>query len=228
MLAGYLECGLEFLMDLDYVTRGSKIPFVQGLDANTKPEAWLEIMWGAKNFLEHREAEVVTARNSNITCVGAANEEGGTNIDYYIMSTSLLGCIENCLADFDCPFSPHFGLALTISADPKQVMTQAPSGNKIQKQQLRLAKGEEICLRKKNDEQLWQDTFETTESTAVDFDESEMTQQIKQHFEEMTDSKAANCLLSCNFGKWAKTVQQLVQQLRGRRGNKYKRAWQNP
>ena len=53
MLAGYLECGLgfagpnhAFLIDLDYVTRGGKIPFVLGLDANTKPEAWLEIMWG--------------------------------------------------------------------------------------------------------------------------------------------------------------------------------------
>ena len=126
MLAGYLECSLgfagpnhEFLMDLDYLTRGGKIPFVLGLDANTKPEAWLEIMWGAKNFFEQLEAEVVTARNSNITCVGAANIEGGSNIDYYIISTSLLGCIDNCVADFDAPFSPHFGIALTIWAELK-------------------------------------------------------------------------------------------------------------
>ena len=84
-----------------------------------------------------------------------------------------------------------------------------PSGNKIQKQQLGLAKGAETCLRKKNDEQLWQDTFEATESATVEFDESEIAHRVKQHFEEMTDSKAANCLLSCNCAKWAKTVQQL-------------------
>ena len=184
--------------------------------------------------MEHFEAEVITARNSKITCVGADNEEGGTNIDYYIISNSLLGGIDDCEADFEAPFSPHFGLALTISADPGKVMKQElvkpdmpsnialldadlleensfqkakPSGSKIEKQQIREAKRIEIMLRKSNDSKMWQDIFETTESNAIEFEETEVANRIKQHFEEMTGSAAKDCQLSVNFGKWAKSVQ---------------------
>ena len=56
VLAGYLESGLgfeganhDFLLDLDFITRGGKVPFVLGLDANEIPEAWMSISWG-ENF----------------------------------------------------------------------------------------------------------------------------------------------------------------------------------
>ena len=55
------------------------------------------------------------------TCVGAKNESGGTNIDYFIMSTRLPGAVDCCQADFDAPFAPHFGLILTLSAKLKQL-----------------------------------------------------------------------------------------------------------
>ena len=54
-LAGYLQCGLGFggsnavfLIEFDFITRGGKIPFILGIDANTPPEAWTEISWGSK------------------------------------------------------------------------------------------------------------------------------------------------------------------------------------
>ena len=177
----------------------------------------MEIMWGAKNFLEHLEAEVITVRNYKFTCVGAENEEGGTNIDYYIVSISLLGCIEDCVADFDAPFSPHFGLALTISAELEQVQKQElvkpdmpanialldaelleensfrkakPRGSKIEKREVRQTKRKEIMLRKSNDERLWRDTFEATEGNAIEFEQTEIANRIKQHFEEMTGGEA--------------------------------------
>ena len=85
-LAGYLECGIGFaganyvfLTDLDYVTRGGKVPFILGMDANAPPNAWDAIWWGDKKFLDHLNAEIVTVRNSAITCTGAQNEEGGSN-----------------------------------------------------------------------------------------------------------------------------------------------------
>ena len=77
MLAGYLESGLgfsgsnhTFLMDLDYVTRGGKMPFILGIDANEEPSAWSGVGWGGNSFLEHLDAEIVTARNRKITCTG--------------------------------------------------------------------------------------------------------------------------------------------------------------
>ena len=46
-----------------------------------------------------------------------------------------------------------------------------------------------------------------TKKPEIEFEETEISHRIKQHFEEMTDSKASDCLLSCNFGKWVNTVQ---------------------
>ena len=73
-LAGYLECGLgfggpnhEFLIDLDYITRGGRTPFILALDANAPPEAWDGIAYGQGTYLEHHEAVVITATHSEIT-----------------------------------------------------------------------------------------------------------------------------------------------------------------
>ena len=64
---------------------------------------------GEQIFLEHMQAEIVTVTNSEITCKGADNEDGGSNIDYVIISVCLLGGVKSCLADFKVPFAPHFG-----------------------------------------------------------------------------------------------------------------------
>ena len=65
MLAGYLECGLgfaganhEFIIELEFVTRGGDLLFLLGLDANTSPEAWKELMWGTTPLLDHLKADI--------------------------------------------------------------------------------------------------------------------------------------------------------------------------
>ena len=144
ILAGYLEGGIGFtgtnlnvIIELEYLTRGGKVPFILGIDANIPPEEWLAFRWGDQKFLEHMEAEIVMVRNSAITCTGARNENGGNNIDYIVMSKCLMGGIEDCTADFDGPFAPHFGLELKIALDPKQVFTRTlqkpdmPKGHKL-------------------------------------------------------------------------------------------------
>ena len=47
VLAGYLESGLgftgsnyEFVVELEFLTRGGKVPFILAMDANEEPEAW--------------------------------------------------------------------------------------------------------------------------------------------------------------------------------------------
>ena len=86
-LAGYLERGLGFggsnaifLTDLDFITRGGKVPFILGLDANEPPESWNQIAWGETTFLEHIQAEIVTVTNSNFTCVAGNAANGGSTI----------------------------------------------------------------------------------------------------------------------------------------------------
>ena len=39
------------------------MPFILGIDANEEPSAWAGAGWGGKRFLEHVDAEIVTARN---------------------------------------------------------------------------------------------------------------------------------------------------------------------
>ena len=120
---GYVESSVgfeganhNFLMDLDFITRGGKVPFILGIDANEIPEAWLKVSWGDKDFLARLEADIVVARNSNITCTGALNEDGGRNIDYFIISYALLGMI----TDFGrtSRFHLHLTLALCWSWRP--------------------------------------------------------------------------------------------------------------
>ena len=131
VLAGHLESGLgfkganyELVVELEFLTRGGNVPFILGIDANEEPEAWDNLHWGEKKYLEHLNAEIVTVRNSDITCVGAKNLKGGSNIDYYIMSTCLIGGIRKVEADFQVPFAPHYGIELLLEANPMQVLTR--------------------------------------------------------------------------------------------------------
>ena len=43
-------------------------------------------MWGEEKFLDHMKAEIVTVEDSDVTCLGAHNEKGGNNIDYFRIS----------------------------------------------------------------------------------------------------------------------------------------------
>jgi len=242
LLSGYLESGLgfeganhNFLIDLEFITRGGKVPFILGLDANEVPEAWLKVAWGEKDFLAHMQADIVVARNSSITCTGAQNAEGGRNIDYFIVSYVLLGMLMDCWADFQVPFSPHFGLVLKLRADPTQIFTRAlvqpempkaiakydsnmleensfqktaKPANKVQHQKLQTAKKEELYLRQLNDGEKWQKIFEKTPHQELDFNvDHEVSQHVKKHFESMTGQNAEECLLSKNLSRWATAVQ---------------------
>ena len=186
--------------------------------------------------MAHFEADLVAARNSNITCTGALNEEGGRNIDYFIISNALLGMITDCWADFQVPLAPHFGLVLELAADPTKVMTRtltkpdlpkdiakydknlleensfqksAKPTNKVQHQTVQDAKNEELFLRQLNDGDKWQHFFETTQHQHLDFgDNQEVSQHIKTHFEKMTGQNVEDCLLSKNLCRWAIAVQQ--------------------
>ena len=60
------------------------------------------------------QAEIATVTNSDFTCVGADGEIGGSNIDYFIISICLVGCVKSCLADSNSPVPPHFRICLEI------------------------------------------------------------------------------------------------------------------
>ena len=91
-LAGYLiggeafsEFNQKFFLDVDYITRGGRVPFICGLDGNKTPAEWSNVKWGSLNFL---------------TCRGKAGTTGGSMIDYFLVSKVLLGLIDRVLADF--------------------------------------------------------------------------------------------------------------------------------
>ena len=61
ILASYFEEGIGFtganlnvIIELEYSTRGSNIPFILGIDANIPPEEWSAFPWGDQNFLGSR------------------------------------------------------------------------------------------------------------------------------------------------------------------------------
>ena len=121
-----MECGglkgrnLQTLTEVDLVTRGGRDLFVWGLDANVEPEEWDTIKVGEKTWLEHMDAEIVTVSNSKFTCRGKQGQEGGSNIDYFIISRKLMPLVRLCEAVFESPWGPHFGLKL--HAKPSEVL----------------------------------------------------------------------------------------------------------
>ena len=85
MLAGYLECGLgfagashEFIIELEFVTRSGDQMFLLGLDASSP-----------------LKADILTVEDSSLTCLGAKNDLGGSNMDYFIISRSLLAAVRS-------------------------------------------------------------------------------------------------------------------------------------
>ena len=68
-------------------------------------------------MLDRLKAEIVQVTSSAVTCRGAANTTGGSMIDYFMISRSLLGVLISVLADFSSCWAPHFGIELKISAE---------------------------------------------------------------------------------------------------------------
>ena len=123
-LAGYFvggsvaqECNQKFLSDVDFITRGGRCPFICGIDGNKLKAEWDKIRWGSKRFLDHLDAEIVEVTNSNFTCRGGSSTEGGSMIDYFIISKVLIGLIHSVLVDFSTEWSPHYGIELKLIAD---------------------------------------------------------------------------------------------------------------
>jgi len=80
--------------------------------------------------------------------------------------------------------------------------------NKIEHQRMQAAKKSELILREANDSASWDKIFENTLQGEINFKtEDDVAQQIKKHFEEMTEGAAEDCVLTTNFGKWAKAAQ---------------------
>ena len=127
MLAGYLECGLgfagvnyEFIIELEFVTRGGEQLFILGLDANSIPESWKNLMWGTTPLLDHLNVEILTAENNNFTYIDAKNEHGGDNSDYFTISRALLAAVRSILVDTNIPWAPHYGIALWLASSTTQ------------------------------------------------------------------------------------------------------------
>ena len=127
-LAGYLEGGglkgtsLDTLSYVDNITRGGKDLFLWALDANVPPEAWAEHKVGKETWLDKMNAEIITVRNSKFTCRAGLNKEGGSMIDYIVISKPLLALVRYLGAVMDAPWSPHFGLTLTLYAKPSEIL----------------------------------------------------------------------------------------------------------
>ena len=73
---------------------------------------------------------------------------------------------------------------------------------------LHTLKKRELVLRKQIESKEWEEVFANTTQEHFDFDQSkEIAQSIKQHYEEFLEMKVEDCLISKNFGKWAKAMQ---------------------
>ena len=95
--------------------------FVWGLDANIPPEEWKETLVGDKTWFDFMGAELITVSNSTFTCRGKLGEAGGSMIDYFIISQTMVPLVRLLCAVFDTPWGPHFGLMLTLNARPGEV-----------------------------------------------------------------------------------------------------------
>ena len=61
-------------------------------------------MAGDKSWLDKMDAELVTVQNSEFTCRGKKGNSGGSMIDYFIISKSLIPLVLQVLAVMDAPW----------------------------------------------------------------------------------------------------------------------------
>ena len=86
---------MRTLTQVDLITRGGRDLFLWGLDANVPPAAWNELTVGKRTWLDVMNAEIVTVSNSSFTCRGKLGTEGGSNIDYFIMSKQMVPLVKS-------------------------------------------------------------------------------------------------------------------------------------
>ena len=91
--SGFSKANQKVLRDIDFLSRGGRIPIICGVDANENNEAWDEVMWGDRRFLDHIDCEILEVTTRLFTCRGKTNEVGGSNIDYFIVSRCFLGTV---------------------------------------------------------------------------------------------------------------------------------------
>ena len=95
-------------MDIGFLTRDGRRPFVLGADFNATPHAWEGT---ASSWLKRLNAHLVTA-GSAITCKCGE----GSTIDYFMISNSLRSFVESCEVDQDVPWGPHYAVWLCRAA----------------------------------------------------------------------------------------------------------------
>ena len=98
--SGFSKANQQVLRDIDFLSRGGRIPIICGVDANKNKEAWDEVMWGDRRFLDHIDCEILEVTNGLFSCRGKTNEVGGSNTDDFIVSRCFLGTVVSALADF--------------------------------------------------------------------------------------------------------------------------------
>ena len=174
--------------------------------------------------------------NSNFTCIGAKNEQGGTNIDYFIISRALLAAVRSILVDTNVPWAPQYGIALKFAWQLRkiQIMTLTPPDlpknikqlgeqrfennelqqakkptNKIAQKQLQAAKQFEIKARERRDDGIWKALFKEVSGEEIKIESrGEANQAIIDYYEQMTGELPSDSPLTKNFAIWAGAVQQ--------------------
>ena len=58
-------------------------------------DLWDAFHWGGARWLDHMDAEIIGVGSDEITCKGARNKDGGTRIDYFLMSRKLVPLVES-------------------------------------------------------------------------------------------------------------------------------------
>ena len=183
-----------------------------GARSNAPPDAWTAST-GGTSLLDHMDAEIRVVTNTIFICNGASNEEGGTNTDPRIFSKCLLEMYENCEAGLGKPWSPNFGICLTLRADPNEsvsIMLQMPDftestgaldaglienddfqetqkpTNKLAQKELQQAKQNELFLRQQNESETWQTTIATATNKEFNCESVEqVSHQMTNNFQSM-------------------------------------------
>jgi hypothetical protein len=124
---GYFDCALglkganqAMLSAIDNLTRGGTVPFIWAIDANVPPAAWDD---DCSNWKAKLKAEIIHP-DVKVTCRNPHSEDGGSLIDYFLVSRSVVPLIEACTLETDVPWYPHYGVRLKLRPHPDRVFVR--------------------------------------------------------------------------------------------------------